>query len=53
MTVSNLQELQPEGSGQARVLFTRLRSLGDTVLMTPMLAVMKRVADWRVGVRAE
>ena len=35
------------------MLFTRLRSLGDTVLMTPMLAVMKRVPDWQVGVVIE
>ncbi len=51
--MSNLQESLSEGSGQARVLFTRLRSLGDTVLMTPMLAVMKRVAGWQVGVVIE
>ena len=44
---------QPVGSGQSRVLFTRLRSLGDTVLMTPMLAVMKRVEGWQVGVVIE
>ena len=51
--MSSLQESLPEGSGQSRVLFTRLRSLGDTVLMTPMLAVMKRVPGWQVGVVIE
>lgn len=49
--MSNVPESQPEGSG--RVLFTRLRSLGDTVLMTPTLAVVKRVENWRVGVVIE
>ncbi|MCZ6877652.1 MAG: glycosyltransferase family 9 protein [Acidobacteria bacterium] len=53
MTGFNLQESPPEDSGQSRVLFTRLRSLGDTVLMTPMLTVMKRVLGWQVGVVIE
>ena len=48
-----MQESPPGDSGPARVLFTRLRSLGDTVLMTPMLSVMKRVPGWQVGVVIE
>ncbi|MEE8349723.1 MAG: glycosyltransferase family 9 protein [Acidobacteriota bacterium] len=37
----------------SRILFTRLRSLGDTVLMTPIFAVMKRVPGWQVAVVVE
>ena len=37
----------------SRILFTRLRSLGDTVLMTPIFTVMKRVPGWQVGVVIE
>ena len=40
-------------SVRSRVLFVRLRSLGDTVLMTPMLAVMSRLPGWEVGVLIE
>lgn len=54
MTRPSFAELNgPEKSVQSRVLLTRLRSLGDTVLMTPMLAVLKRVAGWRVAVVIE
>lgn len=37
----------------SRILFTRLRSLGDTVLMTPIFTVMKRIPGWQVGVVIE
>ncbi|MDA2933001.1 glycosyltransferase family 9 protein, partial [Acidobacteria bacterium AH-259-D05] len=50
---SNSRELDAEDSVRSRVLFTRLRSLGDTVLMTPILTVMKRVPGWQVGVVIE
>ena len=43
----------PKNSVRCRVLFVRLRSLGDTVLMTPMLAVMSRLPGWEVGVVIE
>lgn len=43
----------PKDSVRSRVLFVRLRSLGDTVLMTPMLAVMSRLPSWEVGVVIE
>lgn len=36
-----------------RILFVRLRSLGDTVLMTPALEVAKRIPGNRVGVVCE
>ncbi|MGW8181160.1 MAG: glycosyltransferase family 9 protein, partial [bacterium] len=36
-----------------RVLFVRLRSLGDTVLMTPALEVAKRIPGNKVGVVCE
>ncbi len=37
----------------SRLLFVRLRSLGDTVLMTPALAVAKRCRGLQVGVVVE
>ena len=37
----------------SRLLFVRLRSLGDTVLMTPALAVAKRCQGLQVGVVIE
>ena len=37
----------------SRLLFVRLRSLGDTVLMTPALAVAKRCEGLQVGVLVE
>ncbi len=37
----------------SRLLFVRLRSLGDTVLMTPALAVAKRCQGVQVGVVVE
>ena len=43
----------PEDFAPFRVLFVRLRSLGDTVLMTPMLKVMGRIPGWTVGVLVE
>ncbi len=36
-----------------RIVFLRLRSLGDTVLMTPLLAVAKRKAHCEVAVAVE
>lgn len=36
-----------------RLLFVRLRSLGDTVLMTPALAAAKRMPGWKVAVVVE
>lgn len=46
-------ELDVVSDAPSRILFTRLRSLGDTVLMTPILTVMKRVPGWQVGVVIE
>jgi ADP-heptose:LPS heptosyltransferase len=36
-----------------RLLLVRLRSLGDTVLMTPVLTVVKRVPGWQIAVVIE
>ena len=47
------RELDAESDLPSRILFTRLRSLGDTVLMTPIFSVMKRVPGWQVGVVIE
>ena len=47
------KELDAESDVPSRILFTRLRSLGDTVLMTPIFTVMKRVPGWQVGVVIE
>ena len=47
------KELEALGAEPSRILFTRLRSLGDTVLMTPIFTVMKRVPGWQVGVVIE
>jgi len=38
---------------ELRVVFLRLRSLGDTVLMTPALAAAKRLPNCKVGVVVE
>ena len=37
----------------SRALLIRLRSLGDTVLMTPLCAALKRVAGWELAVVVE
>ena len=55
MSISTDQRPHP-GSATvkiSRLLFVRLRSLGDTVLMTPALAVAKRSPGLRVGVVIE
>jgi len=55
MSTSSDQGLHPMSVtvGMSRLLFVRLRSLGDTVLMTPALAVAKRCPGLQVGVVIE
>ena len=49
---SSLMNL-PASTSTCRLLVVRLRSLGDTVLMTPALAAAKRLPQCRVGVVVE
>ncbi len=42
-----------KGAGNGRILLVRLRSLGDVVLMTPLLTVAKRGSPCEVGVVVE
>lgn len=39
--------------GRGRIVLIRLRSLGDTVLMTPCLSVVKRMPGWETAVVVE
>lgn len=43
----------PYSTGGGRAVFVRLRSLGDTVLMTPALEAVRRVPGWQTAVVVE
>lgn len=43
----------PPLAASGRIVLIRLRSLGDTVLMTPSLEVVKRLPGWKVSVVVE
>ncbi len=45
--------IDPSSTSIRRLLLIRLRSLGDTVLMTPALTVAKRLPDCQVAVAVE
>jgi ADP-heptose:LPS heptosyltransferase len=52
---ARLEELLrlPHTDQELRVLLLRLRSLGDTVLMTPVVSTIKRVPDSKLAVAVE
>ena len=43
----------PSSTSTRRLLLIRLRSLGDTVLMTPALQAVKRLPNWQVAAAVE
>ncbi len=53
MSESWVREFDQKDQLPGRLIFVRLRSLGDAVLMTPVLAVVKRVSGWKVAVVIE
>ena len=53
MSESWIRGFDQKDQSLGRLIFVRLRSLGDAVLMTPVLAVVKRVSGWKVAVVIE